>query len=581
MRRRLVIVAAVVVAAAVAGALAVRWLADDEAVVDGPAAEAGACPEVSLAEDDLYQLPEPAKGAPDEIPDGAERVWMCTGPGGGLDAPRDALTTDVDALATVINELPSEDRGDPMECAADGGPIYILRFQYDDGAVADAAGELFGCGVVQVGDTWRPDGRKWTAAVEFVRMLREQRAGSRPPSLTAEPVCGRAQEQVVAISPIGKPAEMATAVLCRPESTAVPIPEGDLALLLADHDDNRSTKSPTAKECRSDREVTIQGLTAWGDRVSMAGYCGVFVDGVTRPSADADGGVPDYWRPGAEARAVLDGLFGTQSTAVAPCPANPDTPLDADLPDGEAGVVPPGASWVRLCAGPGVGLQEPVDALTDGVDEIAELISGLELLDLGRGCTAELGVGYRLVFSYPDGSALDATGRLYGCDDVDVAGAILTPAEVPWNAFRDALREQRRTATPPRRLPGPSCRPYGDLGSPIATAADMTRAVLCLTTRDGEATHRSRMKGDDLRVLLNDVTAVGEPDPACTADPVPIAIRGMTAWGDRVVLSGVCGLLVDSGPFPEGPATYWRPGAQAQAVLDRLVEQAEKLRRID
>jgi hypothetical protein len=579
---------AALVATVVACGLVVRAVADDEdpSVHGGTSAEAGDCPVVTEDQRD-FRMPEPLPGAPDTITDGAERVWLCEGPGSPIDVPADVLTSGADGLAEIINAMPP---AQPEQgCNADGGPGWRLRFQYADGTVADAVGQLYGCGDVQVGATLHTGDRDGVAVQEFVRLLRDQRAAAAPPPAPEQPGCAYDDETVFGpISPVGRAEEMVAASLCAwdgrgvggPADHVAVVPAQELATLMADYSLNTSPEQPTARECRADRQLAIQGVTAWGDRVLMSGSCGVIQAVGTRPTGAADGATA-YWRPGPEARAALDRLLGTEPTTVAACPPDPDSSLDADLPDGEAGVVPPGASSVRLCVGPGVGFREPVDALTDGVDGIATLVSGLELLDLSRGCTGELGVGYRLVFSYPDGTALDAIGRLYGCQDVDVAGAILTPAEVPWDAFRDALRVQRTTATPPGRPAGPSCRPYGDLGSPVATAADMTRAVLCLTTPAGEATHRSRMDAEDLRVLLTDRAAVDEPGPACTQDPVPFAIRGTTAWRDRVVLSGVCGLLADNGRIPDGPATYWQPGPRAQAVLDRLVERAEELRRID
>ena len=429
-------------------------------------------------------------------------------------------------------------------------------------------------------------------AKEFIRLLREQREGMTPPTASGEPACVVDETTLFTpVSPVARPEEMTAAVLCEGLAAGAPldrvaaVPAGDLSVLLADHAENHSDKQPTGRECRAGRNLSIVGLTAWGDQVVMAGYCSVFIDASTRPNEQEPF---DYWRPGPAARAVIERLLGTDPVSVAACPAGPGVPLDAEAPSGAPGTVPPGATSARLCLGSGTSFHEPTDALITDVDALADVVDDLDPVDRGRGCTLDLGIGYRLVFGYPEGTAADVTGRLYGCREVTVGDVDLAGADRPWNAFLDALREQRTTTTPPRHVGAPTCRaPRGRqraLISPVALPSEMTEATLCvLAPRTSKVTHRSRIKKVELRILLADrATGSDEVVPSdadCARDPRTFVLRGVTAWGDRVEMAGSCGSVIDPGRLTGGGTTYWHPGPEARAILDRLYDHAERLRR--
>jgi hypothetical protein len=593
-RTRLLVVAAAVVAVAVAGAVVIRWVAGSNAdapVTGGHRVEPGACPVVSAEERDLYALPDPLPGEPDSIRDGALRVWMCQGPGTPLDVPRDALVSGVDDLAGIVDDLPLARDDDDIACAADGGPGYRLRFQYADGSVADAVGQLYGCGMVQVGATLHVGDREWTPAREFVRLLREQREAKTPPSPPEQPDCVVDEATVLGpVSPVGHADEMVTAVLCAwdargisgPPDHAAPIPADDLETLIADHADNRSDAHPTGRECRAGRQLSIQGLTAWGDRVLLDGFCITFRDVTTRPQDES----VDYWRPGPEARAILARLLGTDPVSVAPCPSGPDVPLDAEAPPAEPGTIPAGATSVRLCLGPGNPFHEPADALVTAVDRLAEVVNAMEPRT-STACTRDLGYGYRMVFTYPDGTAIAATGQLYGCGTVSVGGKERVGAAGPWDLFVAELRDQRAATAAPRTGFGPTCRgPRGgqrQLVSPVALPTEMTTAVLCVLEPDNPRRERRiRVPGDDLALLLEDQAVSsngrGPTEAACLDDRRSFALRGVTAWGDRVLMEGFCGLVAVAGLPTDDEVTYWHPGPEAQAVIDRLYAEAEPFR---
>ena len=598
MRSRLLVVAALVVVVAVACAVVVRALDDDTASTPaGLVVESGTCPEVTDEQRTTYVMPDPLPGAPDTIADGATRVWLCQGPGAPLDVPADALLTGADAVAHLVNALPTTDPDEPQACASDGGPGYRLRFGYRDGTVADAVGELYGCGNVQVGPTMHAGDRGGVALQEFIRLLRAQRALADPPDPPEQPSCVYDDETVFGpISPVARADEMVAASLCvwdgrgigGPADHVAVVPATDLATLMADYPLNLSDRRPTGRECRAGRQLAIQGVTAWGDRVLMSGSCSVIQVVGTRPTAAADGATA-YWRPGPEARAILDRLLGTDPMSVAACPAGPDIPLEAEATDAAPGTIAAGASSVRLCLGPGVGFQEPADALVTDVGAVVDAVNSLEPLDLSGGCTGEMGIGYRLVFGYPDGTAADAVGELYGCETVTAGDVVLGGSETPWDVTRERLREQRAATRPPPAGFGPTCRAPSqgqrDQISPVAAPRDMSVAVLCVMAVDGsEATRRSRMTQDALLVLLEDRAAhtdEGEPsDVACDRDRRVFTLRGVTRWGDRVEMTGLCGLVMDPGQFPDDAPTYWHPGRDARKLLDRLYDAAEPLRRI-
>src|SRR5215207_5311798 len=96
---------------------------------------------------------------------------------------------------------------------------------------------MYGCGLVQVGSTLHVGDRGWTPVREFVRRLLDQRDAMTPTGRPQQPTCTVGEETVFGpVSPVGRPDEMVTAVLCAwdgrgiggPPDHAVPIPADDL-----------------------------------------------------------------------------------------------------------------------------------------------------------------------------------------------------------------------------------------------------------------------------------------------------------------------------------------------------------------
>ncbi|MCW2774386.1 MAG: hypothetical protein JWN91_2712 [Nocardioides sp.] len=284
--------------------------------------------------------------------------------------------------------------------------------------------------------------------------------------------------------------------------------------------------------------------------------------------------------------AVVAPLALGGSGSSSPAPAAPTTsattvtPEDVACPAGGTqpegpGTLPDGAVGVRLCQGSGMTFQGPADALVTDVDALIDLVNEQPVLDMSGGCTMELGRGYVLAFAYPDGSIRTVAGQLYGCEPLTVGGVVRSNAELPWNRFNTLLAAQRRELDPPGDATTTvSCGDAADLGlSPVGRAGEMTSAVLCANyeTASDQGPQQAAVPADDLAILLADRVArrrdTAAPPESCS-QPADLRLLGVTAWGDVTETYLWCGLWSDE------RGHYWRPGADAQRILDRLVEEA-------
>lgn len=223
------------------------------------------------------------------------------------------------------------------------------------------------------------------------------------------------------------------------------------------------------------------------------------------------------------------------------------------------GTLPTGAITVRLCQGPGMAFQAPADALTTGVGDLVELVNAQPEGARDPMCTMDLGVGYQLVFGYPDGEQRAVSGELYGCHELRVGAVARTNPEAPYRRFIRSLRDQRADQTPPADAASrPGC---ASEHSPIARPAEMVAATLCV--RYPTATEAEPVAIDvpdaDLPALLDDWT---RRDAAYDPEAPQLDLVGETAWGDRT------SRYLD--------LTRWAPGPEAQIVLDRLLDRAER-----
>lgn len=157
--------------------------------------------------------------------------------------------------------------------------------------------------------------------------------------------------------------------------------------------------------------------------------------------------------------AVVAATLGTDDEATDPAaPATdgsvapvdvPDCPPVQEGPDPMEGVdpnappsVPDGAVAVRLCQGPGTEIDVPDEPLLTDVQGLADLINDLPETGEPEMCTNELGPGYRLVFSYPDGSTFVVSSQQYGCRLNMVGSTYRSDADAPWDGFMERLDQQ-------------------------------------------------------------------------------------------------------------------------------------------
>lgn len=294
------------------------------------------------------------------------------------------------------------------------------------------------------------------------------------------------------------------------------------------------------------------------------------------------------------------GVAPATSQTTGSCPRKALTRADLS----GAGALPPGATWVRLCQGGGApGLQAPVDALTGyAAQTLAAEVDGQPRQPDHPLCPQNIGMGYTLVFGYPDGTARPVIGEWnYGCGDLYVGHGARSGGRTLLKDFVTALRTQRASQPAPSVPPGsPTCGQA--LGDPFpADAKDTAQAVLCaqystVTTHGGKETVTGSgppsalpIPAADLRTLLDDWTSrrggARQPLPtqncpgalpwATESHELSWQIDGVTAWGDATE--------IQSGPFGEwmdhsGNRSWLLgcPSAASEQILDRLLAKVPK-----
>lgn len=292
--------ATVLLVAVVAATVGGGGPGEDKLADDGPVSpyDAPACPPAPV--DTRTQV------GPDHVPDGATSVRLCGGNEIPIEVPKDALVTDVDELATAVNDL--EPKATDAMCTMDLGPAYQLVFAYPDGSTTVASGELYGCRDVVV------DGVERTGAdvpwERFIALLRAQRAQLDPPPVPDASTIGcPATTETSGRPSVGRAQDLAVGIYCA-ESTLgtgnwrrAVIPTAELATLVADI---RAHTEENAGYVDCDVTVPVPhlvGVTAWGDPVDIRAECrnGWFTVDVATNSV---------WSPSDDARAILERLFG-------------------------------------------------------------------------------------------------------------------------------------------------------------------------------------------------------------------------------------------------------------------------------
>jgi hypothetical protein len=198
---------------------------------------------------------------------GAIAVRYCTDAGsvGDLQVPTDALTTGVDELVDLVNSSSTDPPG--TTCPFSLAPQATLLFVYGNGDTRSVHSS--GCDALEVGGATRYGaGRVFGRATE---LWLSQRAASEP---TDVPVPELSCEGRVARSPLGKPFDMTTAVLCVDDLSAVEVPADDLTGLLDSLRPDGRASSHGRFDCTTAPEsLRLVGATPWGDRVVLDYDC--------------------------------------------------------------------------------------------------------------------------------------------------------------------------------------------------------------------------------------------------------------------------------------------------------------------
>lgn len=205
------------------------------------------------------------------IPQGAYAVRLCQGPGTKIGVPRDALTSGIPELIDVIDALPIGIRS--TTCPTSIGPGFALVFSYL-GRTRTVIGQEYGCEVMQVGSTKRPGAP--TVLRRFAQALTTQRSTEAAPGSDVRPTCAADRPD----SAVADPTQMVRAVVCFEPSNGMyprPIDSADLQIVLANYR-TASTPPGARSACPGPVEI-VNGVTAWGDRVSIVIDCGRYDDG--------------------------------------------------------------------------------------------------------------------------------------------------------------------------------------------------------------------------------------------------------------------------------------------------------------
>ncbi|MBA3783077.1 MAG: hypothetical protein H0X12_14660 [Nocardioides sp.] len=301
--------------------------------------------------------------------------------------------------------------------------------------------------------------------------------------------------------------------------------------------------------------------------------------------------------PGLLAVVLLAGC-GSESPAPQALPDQPPIPagIEAGCPPADAplryadGPLPAGAVSVRLCPGElmgtRVGFVPPVDAVTDGVEDVVDAVNSLPEWDpFNSACPADGGYTIVYWFTYPDGDARAASFNLGGCRELSLGPSDTRGAGTPVAvAFEAALAAQRAATTPPSVGEAPDC----DI-NPVPPASPLrlsqppglVTAVLCVFDglHEGVSHWREvRLDASVVAAINSDYADAGTtPGVDCPRLLSATMIRGRNAWGDHIQLSGQCSHF-----YPPRTPTHSRsdPDAMWQAAPEvmAVLEQAARSR---
>lgn len=239
-----------------------------------------------------------------EVPAGAVLARLCPVTGRysrSWSAPLDALTTNLDLLAAAYNSQPL---GQALPCPAPAptSTAFTITFVYPSGALIRLGAESSttgGCSLIGLAgrnDLGRANAGDVLAA--YLHLLGAQRASETPPSGLADAVplgCGGPRTGFPpGILPPRGAIRMARAVVCtsgglpgEEQHTSTTLSGAAIRIVEAEYRwwAGRRTSRPPGCLNPDPTNFRIVGVTAWGDRVELSGFCGVFTRAFARPAA--------------------------------------------------------------------------------------------------------------------------------------------------------------------------------------------------------------------------------------------------------------------------------------------------------
>lgn len=214
-----------------------------------------------------------------DLPVGAVAVRLCPGEptiaytgdptGPPIQAPVDELTSGAGALVELVNGLPAFEPD--TACNMDDGPHHVYWFRYPDGDARAVAYDEARCHTAVVGDQVRRQNGE-ELATAFADALLAQRAATNPP---------RADDKSLAcpMPPMSEPTSVLPAVPLALTAATWCVGVGPYKMRSASVPDDLLERlnagllgAPAEGRDRCEmaaHSATLEGVTAWGDRVSL------------------------------------------------------------------------------------------------------------------------------------------------------------------------------------------------------------------------------------------------------------------------------------------------------------------------
>lgn len=511
------------------------------------------------------------------------RVSLCPRSGGPtFTTPASQVTDGATALFDTVAGLPTETVGDP-DCSADTERRYLVVFTLaDDSTRVLEAATPNACGAT----TSEQNRRRWTGMLEAVQNAwtaprRDQSSADTPAPCLPFDRPG--------LFP-AKPAEVLAGVACRfgSQSTtplaSVPVPKDQLAVLTAD----LTANSSRGDNIDSPRNGDVLTLAApFGDPLVLWSVGG------GQWFAFMPQGRQLFWQPGAEARRILDLLFGRPGAtspgvvvagqgAVTPTPSPSLTPSPPEAcqgltPSSAPTQAPTTADRLRLCP---TGWYTNVSfAPLDTVDgeratAVLQVLAAQPQLTGQLACTAEQGPDFLLVAETDGQAPVVMVLQLYGCRLAGILNAPHGGANLVVDSFKAQLSAQRAAAPSTWQRPGALC---GSLVEKLVSEMpvdpkDVMGGRLCVYPARSEVPSRELILNEALakgiagEVIRHSATLV----PRGCSNETPHRRLALTnAYGDVLVLTEFC----DKWQYGDGMGPrQWTPSS---AIAKQLKELAQ------